>query len=223
MHISKSVKHSRVYLNFKEIEIGEFREIVRYFEDNEYQIQHLEFGEYFELKIVYLIALFEIGAYHRYLSKVEELIAATILHNIKYHKGEDIYQKLLFKKAAAYYHLLQMEKAEHILYELIKMNPHDEVVILLLKKCLQKKQPAYVRHTRALSILAFLFAAVIISVEVLLIRNFFQLYADSFEFYRNVVFFFGLLLLVGGDLLHYLQVNNKVNKFVSKARNRKSR
>ncbi|HEB62466.1 MAG TPA: hypothetical protein ENI82_04855 [Bacteroidetes bacterium] len=182
----------------------------------------MEFGEYFELKVVYLIALFEIGAYHKYLSKVEELIAATILHNIKYHKGEDIYQKLLFKKAAAYYHLSQLEKAEHILRELINMNPYDEVVILLLKKCLQKKQPAYVRHTRALSILAFLLSAVIISVEVLLIRNFFQDYTDSFELCRNIVFIVGLLFLLSGDLFHYVQVNTKVNKFVNAARHRRS-
>lgn len=221
MPVSKSTYHSSVYLHFKEIEAGEFREIVRYYEENAPQIQQLEFEEYFELQISYLNALFEVGSYTKHIKISDQAITTSILHNIKYHKGEDIYQKLLFRKAASHYNLLEFDKARHILRELTKMNPYDEAVIHLLRKCTHKEYPAFIRNTRALSIVLFLLAALIISVEVLVVRTFFPVYASFIETTRNIVFFLSCTILFGGDLWHYLQVRLKVNNFVAKVRQKR--
>ena len=221
MPISKSTQHSSVYLNFKEIEGREFRELVRYYEDHVKAIQQLEFDEYFELQVTYINALFEIGAYRKYLDLVEKSIEASIVHNIKYHKGEDVFQKLLFKKAASYYHLMEYHRAEHVLRELIKMNPHDEAVILLLKRNLRKSHVKLIRKTRAISIFLFLLAAFVISVELLVVRYFFEEYTSNFELARNGIFILGCLVLIGGDLINYWQVNKSVNAYIEKAKVRK--
>ncbi|MEL6925914.1 MAG: hypothetical protein AAFO94_17865 [Bacteroidota bacterium] len=211
-----------MYLSFKEIEGREFREIVRYYEDHLFQIKQLEFEEYFELQVAYLNALFEIGAYRKYLDLVEKSIEATILHNIKYHKGEDIFQKLLFKKAASFYHLMEYKRSEHVLRELVKMNPHDEAVILLLKKTLRKSKVNLVKRTRAVSIFLFLLTAVVICVELLFVRNFIAQYTPQAELLRNGIFALGCLILMSGDLINYWKVSHLVNIYVEAARERKS-
>jgi len=221
MPISNPTQHSRVYLSFKEIEGREFREIVRYYEDHLFQIKQLEFEEYFELQVAYLNALFEIGAYNKYLELVEKSIEATILHNIKYHKGEDIFQKLLFKKAASYYNLMQFKRAEYVLCELINMNPHDEAVIILLKKTLRKNNLNLVKRTRAVSICLFLLSALVICVELIFVRSFFDEYTSRVELFRNGLFALGCLILVSGDLINYWRASRRVNLKLEKAKRRK--
>jgi len=221
MHLTPSAYRSKIYRDFKEIDSCEYRTIIRFFEENQKDIHNLELEEYFELMVTYLGALFEIGAYERYLRLADGAIETSIIHNIHFFRGEDVYRKLLFRKAASHYNLMQNEKAEHVLRELIKMDPYDEDAIGFLKKCMWVKKPKYITNTRGLSIVLLFVAAAIICVELLLIRPFFDAYIQPVEISRIAIFTLGLLAMFSGDIFHQIRLTFHTRRFVNEMRLRK--
>lgn len=214
MNYSKSTYHTKIYRDFKEIEANEYREIVNYYDEHEKDIRALDFQEYFELLVAFVDALFQIGKYQKHLLMVDVAIEASVMNNIKMYQDTDIFHKLLFQKAASSYHTFDLERADHILRELIKMNPKDVTSALFLKKCLRRKRPIFITNMRAVSIFLFLATAVVICLEVLVVENFFKDIRTETSFVRNALFAFGILALVGGELWHRWKVSKEVNDFV---------
>jgi len=221
MSTFKSTYYSKIYRDFKALDERAFRDMVRFYEEREDDIKQLEFGEFFELLIAYVDALFEIGSYRKYLLLVDYAIECSITYNIQYVAHRDIYYHLLFRKAASLYNTLAYDKADYILRELIRMNPEKVEVSQFLKKCLRKTKPALVRHSRAASILLFLLAALVICVEVLFVRPFMGEWTASIELTRNLIFVTGCISLIGGALIHHWQTGQEVNAFVRTALERK--
>lgn len=218
MHFSPSTYGSKIYQDFKEIDANEHRSMIRFFEDNQKDIKNLEMAEYFELHCQYLISLHETGSYEKYLNNADQAIESCIIHNLQFPNEKNIYRKLLFKKAASYFSLMEYKKAEHIWKELIKMNPNDEESIKSLKRSLWKQKPGYVKKTRAVSILMFMLSALIIAGELIIIKSFFPSLEADIQMIRSLIFFSGLSLLLLGDLIHHGSVNNKVKIFVEEAK-----
>ena len=130
---------------------------------------------------------------------------------------------MLFKKAASHYSLLEYDKAEHIIRELIKMDPNNELTVRFLKKCIYQNKPGYVKSTRAASVFLFLVTALLISVELLLIRPFYEMHEELIETTRNSIFLLGWIVLISGDLFRRYQVGYSVKKFVIEAKEQKQR
>jgi tetratricopeptide (TPR) repeat protein len=223
MSYFQSTYHSRVYKDFKEIESDAHREIIRFFEKHQKMIDRLDFEEYFELLVAYVEALFEIGIYQKHIVLVDEVIENTINLNIQRYKGEDIYYLMLFKKAASHFNLHQYEKAEHILRELVKMNPDDKEVLSFLKRCLRRRGSQLLSVARASSIFLFLLTACIICVEVLFVRPFYEMYASRIEALRIGTFVVGVFALIAGDFLHRVIIEAKVNSFAEKVKDDKKK
>ncbi len=213
-----STYHSKIYRGFKEIEPNEHHARVRYYETYEDQIRQLDFSEYFELLIAYTDALFEVGAYQNHVLMADQAIEMSIANNIRFYNKKDIFYELLFKKAASCFNLMQYKEAEHILRELIKIDPYNEMSIRFLKKCLIRKKPKHFLNIRAVCILLFLLSALIISVELIFIRPLYEMYSAEVETARNATFLSGILILSGGELLHRILVKREVDKFVEISR-----
>lgn len=214
---------SKVYLNFKEIDEKEYQTIVRFFETHEEDINKLTFEEYFELLMIYTGSLFEVGAYSNYIDTCDLAIESTIYFNVKMFRGENIYQKLLFRKAASHYHLMQYDEAEHILQELVKIDPSNKLAIRFLKKCKVSRIPKIVQRTRAISIALFFIAAIVIGVELLYVKS---LLLESLEYVklsRNIIFVMGMIMLVVGELWMRRNVESEINQFANSAKTKKSK
>lgn len=193
--------HSKMYNDFKEIDIHAYQLIVDFYAKHEKDIQQLKFHEYFELHLTYIEALLETGLYQNLLKVCDETIEAVIQNNIQYHQGEDIYRKLLLRKSAAHYNLLEYHKAEFILKELIKINPKDEYAIRFFRKSQLHRPPSYVQNTRNVSLLLFLFTAMVICFEMTYF-GFGKSQTEMgmiIEVARNIVFLSGWLILILGD------------------------
>jgi len=221
MSFSPSTYQSKIYRDFKAIEVTAYRQIIHFYEKQEGVIKQLEFEEHFELLTAYVNALFEVGAYHKHLLLVDLIIEMAIAHNIEFYRGEDIFLKMLFRKAASLYNMLEYDKAEYILREIIRINPWDKDAVLFLKKCLRRQQPKFIQASRAISILLFLLAAVVIAGEVLLVRPFYPRYTVAVEQLRFGLFGLGMVLLVSADLIHRASVEYRVNNFVNQIRQQK--
>lgn len=216
-----STYYSKIYKEFKEISSNEHLSIVRFYESYESDIPQLNFTEYFELLITYCNSLFEIGAYQSHVRVVDIAIQSSILNNIKFYNGQDIYTDLLFKKAASCYNLMEYDQAEHILRELVKITPYNELVHRFLKKCLQKKQPDYLKNTRGLSILLLLVTALVVAIELLFVRTLMTDYVSIFETIRNSTFVLSLILIGGSAVCHRIEIYFWVKQYVMDCKKRK--
>ena len=145
----------------------------------------------------------------------------AILNNIKFFNKKDIYCDLLFKKAASCYHLMRYDEAVHILRELIKIDPYNDMNIRFLNKCMLRKKPKFVRSAQAVSVIFFLISALIISIELIVIRPLYEMHSSSVEFYRNTFFLMGVFILGGTEVLNRLKVRKKIQKFVAESKKRK--
>lgn len=218
MHYSETY-HSNVYNDFREIEPEAYRTIISYYEEYEDAIRQLEFEEYFDVLIAYIFALYETGKYAKHLDVVDTAIEASILNSIKFYKGKDVFRTLLYQKAVAAHQTMKYDRADHILRELLRMNPEDEESIFLLKKCLKSIYPNYLQNTRAISVLLFLLSAIVICIEVVAIRTLFSDYLTLFESTRNILFFSGWIVLGGGELKHRWNVQKEVRNFLKSLEN----
>lgn len=193
---------AKIYRKFKDLDTIEYQAIVHFVEENLEVIQQLAFDRYLELIYTYNNALFETGRYKKQFRQADELIQLAILHNIHEYRGEDLYRKVLFQKAASAYQLMRYDEAVHILRELIRMSPEEPLYPRFLAKCLRARKPAFLRHLRALAILAFLLTALIIALEILVVRSIYPQELAKVMLFRNLLFAFGIVLLVGGELVH---------------------
>jgi len=215
--------HSKVYNNFKEIDRYAHQSIVEYYHRYEDDILRLKFDEYFEVQIAYIDALFEIAAFDNLLSACDTTIEAVIMNNIKTYRGEDVYRKLLLKKAAAHYNLLEYHKAEYILKELIKINPEDTYSISFLKRCNTCRIPYYVSYTRNVSLLFFFLTALVICFEMV----WFGFSSSSSEgksmaeIIRNTIFLSGWFVLILGDGIFRFSIHKNITKFVTQIKTSK--
>ncbi len=204
----------RVLDQFNQIDNSSYREIIRFYEQNREELKHLEIESYVDVQITYSSALFEIGRYNAFIKLVDPLIEMVIFQNIVHFKGEDIYQKLLFKKAAAHYQILELKQSQHILIELLKMDPQNAAVSYLLKRCLIKIQPDYLGFSKGISIFLFFVSALIIGIELLAIRPFFKDWSQEVEIMRSSVFISGIFILLGAEIWHRIRSYKSVNKMI---------
>ena len=221
MSYFQSTYHSKIYRDFKEIEANAYRQVIHFFEKKEDEIKQLDFEEYFELLVAYVNALFETGAYQKHILTADLVIENTIVHNIEVFKGEDLFRKMLFKKAASLYNILEYDRADYILRELIRIDPFNDDNSMFLKKCLRKKFPDLVNYSRAASIFLFLLTTFVLCIEVLLVRPFYNMHAELVEISRNSTIILACVFWFGGDLIHRWQVEKEVNRFVAGAREEK--
>ncbi len=222
MKLPHEARRSSVYLNFKEIDAQEFRTIVHFYEEYEEDIQLLTVEEYFEMSAAYIAALFEVRAYTSYLASCDDVIESVIYFNIEQFEGENIYHKLLFRKAAALYHLMEYQQSEKILRELIRMHPEDKEVISFLKRCLRAQPPKGVRKARIVSVLFFVITACIIATEIFIISKFFPEYSRETEYLRNSIFVVGWTILASSGLYLRFLAHRKTNLAIVPNRKRPS-
>ena len=222
MSFQQQTYHSPIYRNFRAIDGSEHRRIVRFYERNEKGILLLEFEEYFELLVTYTKALFEISEYRKHLLMADVVVKTSILQNITHVRGDEVYRSTLFQKAASHYNLHEFSKAAHILGELIKMNPHDPLSIRFLGRVLRDDKPAYIRHARAISVFLFLMSALLICIQVLVVKHFYTMYDPIVEMSRNSIFGLGVFALVGAEIAHRWRVQVYINKLVDSIKIKKA-
>lgn len=193
--------YSPLYRNFREIGERDYQRIIRFYEEKEAQIGQLNFGEYFDLTVAYVDALFETGTYRKHLLMVDGVIEASIEHNVQYVGRTDIYRRMLFRKAASCYRLQEYDTAAHVLRELIRMDPAEPDNFHFYWRVLRTRYHRLQQVFRAIAIVCFLLAAIVICVEVLAIRSFYPSWTGWVENSRNLILGLGLLAFGAGELL----------------------
>lgn len=200
MSADSTIYTSTAYQAFFAIDPGEFKEKIRFIDRNRMILDSLTLSEYVEVMDAFAEALFETGRYERHLAVADELIALSIEHNISRVGDRDLYFETLFQKAASLYNLERTEEAVHILQELIKMDPHHESARLFLINCHVRKHSALLARVRSASAVCILASAIVIAIELLLVRPTWPAIVSFVEMGRNTLFIGGTGLLIAGEL-----------------------
>lgn len=203
----------KTYLEYFSYDVDAPREKVRYFEENQANIQMLDFDERLEMNIDYCLCLFEIGRYERYLEKVDSVIESVIEENIYEYMQVPIYEDLLFKKAACYHNLYQFQKAEHLLIQLMRIAPNHPGCLTLLAYCKQKSEKDLFVMFKALAIVCLFMAVSITLARIILIEPFYDQYLSPFMFLRNGLLGLAVVLLLGQEILINIEIYKETRHF----------
>jgi len=212
---------SETYEAFLAIEAGAYREKIQFIEENFFRLRELHADEYFDMMVLYGEALFESGEYSRQAKLADHIIEMCMDRNIIIHRGQDIYFETLFKKAASLHNLDQIDKAVHILKELIKMNPDHESTKLFLINCLIRQKKAIVRPYRNISLVLLLTSALVIAFELILVNTLWQKWSAVVEIVRNGLFISGVILLIAGEVIVRYRAVEDVYSFSKQTKRKK--
>lgn len=218
----QSTYQSKVFRDFKTLDKRNYHAVVRFYERHQKEIPALDFDEAFVLQLHYCNALFEVGHYEKQIQMSDVVIECSILENIQYYQGEDVYLKTLFQKAKSLYHLEQYDQSEHILKELIKLSPNHKSYPKLLKRCFTKSSPAYIQTLQAIGIFMALIAVGLLVMNVLLVKNFYPAYSPLVHTIWISGVGLGVLLVFIGWVAKRISIQLRIKAFQEASRaNRK--
>lgn len=192
-----------------------FRDKVRYYENNKAQVHYLTYEERVDIDLDYLLCLFEIGKYHKFLSKVDALIEVVIIDNIFVYNGLNIYNDLLFKKAACLYNTGQYNKSEIVLKAIVKLDVQNSDARALFGKCKRKQGRDWYEGTKAMAMVMLISAVGIAVAELLIIKPFHAEFLSSFSMLKFTSFILGIISLIANEIyLRYIigkEIGYKIN------------
>jgi tetratricopeptide (TPR) repeat protein len=212
---------SETYDAFLSIEANAFKEKIRFIEENSFRLRELNADEYFDMMVLYGEALFESGEYIRHTKLADHILEMSIEQNIVIHRLQDVYFETLFKKAAALHNLDQLDPAIHILKELIKINPDHESTKLFLINCIIRQKKPTVKPYRNVSLVLLLSSALVIAMELGVIRTWWPSWTGIIEIIRNGLFIGGVILLIAGEVIVRYQAVEDVMSFSRSTKKKK--
>lgn len=191
----KNTSHLETLLmDYSKIEETNYKARVQFFEEKRNKIKELLTKDKLEFEVDYSYALFELGRYGKCVEILNQLIISVIKDNIFTIKQRDIYQDLLFKKAACHFNLGQADQSNHILKELIKIDSNAANYQNFYKKCCRNEHKLKYRWMGGFVVALFLVSALIVPIELLIAKPFFNEWAGNVEILRNGLFTSALIV-----------------------------
>lgn len=214
-------QNSWAFRQFRILDERKPRDIVRFYKDQEKHLQDLEFRQQNYVLTVYVNALFKLGHYQSFLKLADRILELSIIENVRFIQGEDVFRKTLFQKGYAYFYLHDYLSASYIAKELIKMYPHHRSYKRLLQRCMIRKRPPYVRRLLGIGVGLYFFSVILVIIEQLVISNFYESAMDEASLFRMGIFGLGLGAFVIGEGLHHWQIGRFIRQFAGEARMKK--
>ena len=211
----KTTYQSAVYQNFETLDKRNYHEIIRFCERNRVAMEQLNFEEFFIMELAYCNALFQMDYFEKQLKIADKIIELSIVNNIQYYEGEDIYHKTLFQKAQVHRLLNELLEAIHITKELIKMNSESKEYQEFLKLCYTNDELPILELLRGYGVLICFVSAVLFLLNILIVEPF---YLES-VFLINVISATGLvvggIMLTVGLTIHRWKAYRKFHNFMN--------
>ncbi len=217
---NSSTYDSTIIQDFQNLDRENFYSVVHFYEARESEIAKIDLEERFLLKVYYSTALFETGAYQKMLLEADQILEESIIHNFRFIDGEDVFIKVLYQKGFSLACIHDYQAAEKVFHDLVKIQPKHAPYRKLLKKCILRQRPLYIKRMFALGVFFYLLSIVLIIVNLLIVESFYTNKLAEFEYARFGVFSVGLLLLFGGEVVHYIASHRKLNRVHQAALNK---
>lgn len=155
----KYSEQSRIFRDFRSIPYSDYYYLIRFYEQNNKDIGFLPLEEGMIMSYYYANALFETQEYELHIQVANDLLEQSIIHNIRYIDGEDVYMTVLYKKANAHLQLEQLDIAQRLATQLLRLEPQQFHYQALLRQCFLVRRPYWLRPTLTISAVATLMGA----------------------------------------------------------------
>lgn len=146
--MNKDNIYDDLYFRYYNLGNHAYYDKTRFYETYIQSNSNLNKEEKFDLTLDYVKAIFAIGKYGKFLELVDPIIETVIEENIITIHEEDVFQDLLFKKAASYYNLKKYDQSIAILKQLVKINEKDRDYHILLRLAQLKKRLSFLLFRR---------------------------------------------------------------------------
>lgn len=215
--------YSPLYRTLRATDAADFQRIIRQYEEREQEIGRLDVGEYFELTVSYVDALFATGAYGRHLLMVDLVIQASIEYDLRRAPGVsgDVFEHMLFRKAASAYQLRDFATAAYVAGELVRINPRRPIYRRFLRAALFQRRVPVLQFGRAAFILGVLTTAALLTANLLVVRSFYPQWAGVLHAAAAVSLLLGLAVLVGAYALAFCGAHRAAGRFQREAENKR--
>ncbi len=217
------IRHNQLYLHYYQINKSAYYDKIRFFEKNRDQLFQLSYHEILEIKSDYAFALFEMGKYSKYLNICDELLETVIIDNIYDINGKDVFEELLYRKAASLYNLNNYTKSMQICKELIAINPGHEIASNLFRQCLRKRGNKWYEINKGIAVVFLLSGISVVIAELFVVGPFYENISTQVHYFRNILFIIAFGLLVYNEIWIWAQCNQYVRKYAHKIRKRAKR
>ncbi len=207
--------YSQTFRRLADVDPRDYQRIIRMYEEREAEIGRLDAYEHFELTVYYVDALFHTGAYRQHQLMVDLVVEQCIHHNISSVERieVDVFHYLLFQKATSAYRLRNFTTAIHVGQELRRIDPKHDLYRRFLRIAIFKSRPRGLQAGRAIFISCILFAALLITMNLLVVVNFFPAYETPLRWGILSVFGLGFLALLGTYGYCYWWAGRAANRF----------
>lgn len=155
----KYSEQSRIFRDFRSIPYSDYYYLIRFYEQNNKDISFLPLEEGMIMSYYYANALFETQEYELHIQIANDLLEQSIIHNVCYIDGEDVYMTVLYKKAHAHLKLEQLDTAQRLATQLLRLEPQQFHYQALLRQCFLVRRPYWLRPTLTISAVATLMGA----------------------------------------------------------------
>ncbi len=152
----KYTEQSRIFRDFRSIPYSDYYYLIRFYEQNHRDINHLPFDEGMIMSFYYTNALFETGEHNAHILCANQLLEESIINNIRYIDGQEVYQTMLYQKTCSHLHLGQNERAIDLAKQLVGIAPNTYQNIDLLRQCLLHVRPRWIKPTLLISAVAMI-------------------------------------------------------------------
>lgn len=155
----KYSEQSRIFRDFRSIPYSDYYYLIRFYEQYYKDIDYLPFDESLIMSYYYANALFETGEYDTHLTIANHILEQSMINNVRYIDGEDVYITILYQKACAHLKLGELQSAKRFATQLVRMDTNNPTYSELLRLCFIVERPAWIRITLMTSTCASLMAA----------------------------------------------------------------
>lgn len=204
-------RHKRLFNEYFSIQDANYQSKISFYEKHQEEIKQITQQEKLEIEEDYCNALFVKGKFSKCKLKTQDLLETVIRENVYTLNNEDIYQNLLFRKAACHFNIGEPNECLGVLGQLIKISPPNDTYTAFYKKCFRTLYMAEKRWMGGVAIALFLTAAVLISAELLVVRPFYANHVEAVEILRNSLFLVAICFLVLRERAYFKAINGKLN------------
>lgn len=207
----KSLYNKYLYLDDKA-----YYDKKRFFEKNELEIANMKLADAIWIEEGYLDALYMTNDYGKFCKRSQKFLEKLIYHNISYFNEEQLFEKILHRRAVSYYRLRQYENSIHNAKELIKINPDRKDTRKVLFYAIRSSHKKTLKIIKAGFIVFFLSSSMMLLFHQIIILSFF---GELNEWYLKLIlwicgptFLVLLMTKVSIDIKSYLAVNSFCSK-----------
>ena len=188
------------YLDYQLIPSSDYRGKIRFFDRFHDAFDTLDNDQRLDVHLDFNKALFVVGNYYRFVQSVDPLIVKVIIDNVYEHRGEKIFEGLLFKKAAALYNLRQYDGSIKILKSLTNIDKDHKLAKGLLALFIRKRGKRWYDLSKAIAIVLMFSAVSLLFAELIIVSSFHHDYLDQVMLLRNVLILSASAILVVKEL-----------------------